>query len=106
MNAHHGVKISLMSDSTQAFGTFAELRQYVADTLGKLESLSADRFPLTEDILFRAGEPCAIYFCLQGPRQVRLSALWETDENRILFYGSCGRRVQRTQLVASPRLVV
>jgi hypothetical protein len=93
-----------MPNSMQAFGTLEELRQYVAETLGKLESLSADRFPLTEDVLFRAGEPCAIYFCLHGPRQVRLSALWETDNNRILFYSSCGRRASETQLSLSPRI--
>lgn len=93
-----------MSDSTKSFGTFDELRKYVAETLGKLESLSADRFPLTEDVLFRAGKPCAIYFCLHGPRQVRLSALWETDNNRILFYSSCGRRAIETQLSLSPKI--
>ncbi len=94
-----------MSEIKQSFATLEELRQYVAETLGKLESLRYDQFPLTEDLLFRSGQPCAVYFCLHGPRQVRLSAVWETDENRILFYASCGRRVQRTQLVEAPRLV-
>lgn len=93
-----------MSDSKQSFSTFEELRSYVAETLGKLESLKSEHFPLTEDVLFRSGEPCAIYFCLHGPRQVRLSALWETEKNRILFYGSCGRRVGEAELAASPKL--
>ena len=93
-----------MADIKQSFGTIEELRQYVAETLGKLESLRSDIFPLTEDILFRSGEPCGIYFCLHGPRQVRLGALWETDKNRILFYGSCGRRVNQTHLESSPKL--
>lgn len=94
-----------MSDIKQSFTTIEELRQYVAETLGELESLRFDQFPLTEDLLFRSGQPCAVYFCLHGPRQVRLSAVWETEANRILFYGSCGRRVQRTQLLEAPRLV-
>jgi len=93
-----------MAESKQSFETVEQLRQFVAETLGKLESLKIDSFPLTEDVLFRAGEPCAVYFCLHGPRQVRLSALWETVENRILFYGSCGRRVGLTQLECSPKL--
>ncbi len=93
-----------MAESKRSFGTVEELRRYVAETLGKLESLKVDSFPLTEDLLFRSGEPCAVYFCLHGPRQVRLSALWETVENRILFYGSCGRRVGLTQLDVSPKL--
>lgn len=94
-----------MPNSKQSFATFEELRRYVAETLGKFESLKAEQFPLTEDVLFRSGKPCAIYFCLHGPRQVRLTAVWETDENRILFYGSCGRRVQRRQLDSSPKLM-
>ena len=93
-----------MLDSKQSFATFEELRGFVADTLGKIESLKAEHFPLTEDLLFRSGQPCGIYFCLHGPRQVRLSAVWETVENRILFYRSCGRRVLRTQLTAAPKL--
>lgn len=93
-----------MADSKHSFDTIDELRRYVAETLGKFESLKVDSFPLTESILFRAGEPCAVYFCLHGPRQVRLSALWETVENRILFYGSCGRRVGQTQLGFGPKL--
>lgn len=93
-----------MSDSKQSFGTFDELRGFVAQTLGKLESLQSEHFKLTEDVLFRSGQPCAIYFCLHGPRQLRLSAVWETQENRILFYDSCGRRVHRTQLESAPKL--
>ena len=34
---------------------------------------------------------------------MRLTAIWETDRNTILFYGSCGRRVQRTRLVEAPK---
>ncbi len=45
-----------------------------------------------------------MYFCLEGPRALRLTAIWETDRNTILFYGSCGRRMQRTRLIQSPTL--
>lgn len=93
-----------MADSQHSFETIEELRCYVAETLGKLESLKPDSFPLSENILFRSGEPCAVYFCLHGPRQIRLSAIWDTVENRILFYGSCGRRVGQTQLEYFPKL--
>ena len=93
-----------MPDKKLSFGTFEELRSYVAETLGNFESLKAERFNLTEDTLYRAGRPCAVYFCLHGPREVRLSAVWETDGNRVLFYGSCGRRVQSMQLATAPKL--
>jgi hypothetical protein len=45
-----------------------------------------------------------MYFCLQGPQALRLTAIWETDCNTILLYGSCGRRMQRTRLIESPTL--
>lgn len=93
-----------MPDSKHSFTTFEELRRFVAETLGKMESLKSEHFPLTEDVLYRSGSPCGVYFCLHGPRQVRLSAVWETDTNRILFYGSCGRRVLRTQLTDAPKI--
>jgi hypothetical protein len=43
-------------------------------------------------------------FCLDGPRRMKCTAIWETDRNTILFYGSCGRRLHKTQLVAAPEL--
>jgi hypothetical protein len=33
-----------------------------------------------------------------------LTAIWETDGNTILFYGSRGERFRKTQLVAAPRI--
>lgn len=53
---------------------------------------------MTERILLRGGKPCGIYFCLHGPRAVKFSAIWETDGNTVLFYGSSGERFQKTQL--------
>ncbi len=59
---------------------------------------------MTERILTRGGKPCGIYFCLQGPRATRFSAIWETDRNQVLFYGAAGERFQKTQLVEGPIL--
>jgi hypothetical protein len=33
-----------------------------------------------------------------------LAAIWETDSNTILFYGSRGERFRKTQLIAPPRI--
>jgi hypothetical protein len=61
-------------------------------------------FQMTERILVRAGKPCGIFFCLHGPRAVKFTAIWETDRNQILFYGSSGERFQRIQLLEAPGL--
>ena len=91
-----------MRQDSRHIETLEELRQFVAATLGRLEMLKSDQFELTHQVLYRSQRPCGVLFCLHGPRTLRLSAIWDTDKNRILFYGSCGRRLQRTKLVQSP----
>lgn len=81
-----------------------ELRGYVNQTLCEYHQLQLDAFAMTERILHRAGKPCGIYFCLHGPRSVKFTAIWETERNQILFYGSTGERFQKTQLCDGPRL--
>jgi hypothetical protein len=55
-------------------------------------------FSMSERILVRSGKPCGIYFCLHGPRSVRLTAIWEIERNTILFYGATGEKLSKTQL--------
>ena len=91
-----------MVETAKSVHSMEELRRYVADTLSSIENLRADQFQLSQRVLHRGGRFCGIHFCLQGPRDLRLSAIWETDQNSILFYDSCGRRMQRTKLAHSP----
>jgi hypothetical protein len=93
-----------MLKHSKRFQTLDELRCFVAETLASFESLKADQCPLTQQILYRSGKPCATQFCLQGPRAVCLTAIWDMDNNRVLFYGSGGQRMSRIELVKSPRL--
>ena len=93
-----------MLTETQRLNDLHAIRQYVNQTLCQKDRLETNYFPLSEKILVRGGAPCGLYFCLHGPRSLRLSAIWETDSNTILFYGSRGERFRRTQLVAPPRI--
>ena len=93
-----------MRQDSRHIETLEELRQFVADTLGRLEMLKSDQFELTQQVLYRAHKPCGVLFCLHGPRALRLSAIWDTDQNRILFYGSCGRRMHSTTLDRAPKI--
>ena len=79
----------------------ATIRHYINQTLCERDKLEIDCFPLTERILLRNGKPCGIYYCLIGPRSLRLSAIWDTENGTILFYGSRGERFLKTQLTAS-----
>ncbi len=94
----------LMLTSERQIQSLDDLRNYVNETLCDFGQLEPDAFRMTERILVRTGKPCGIYFCLHGPRSVKFSAIWETEQNRVLFYDSSGERCQKTQLVAASAL--
>ena len=93
-----------MLECKQSIQNFDDIRRYVTETLSNIELLRPDSSQLTLRLLKRSGQPCGIHFCLHGPRAVKLSAIWETDANTILFYGSRGERVQRTCLATEPEV--
>jgi len=80
------------------------LREYVYETICRHEQLELGAFQMTERILLRGGRPCGVHFCLHGPRSVKVTAIWETIRNTILFYGSTGERFHKTQLTEAPHL--
>ena len=81
-----------------------DLRTFVHFTICQQNELQVGAFDITERILVRGERPCGIFFCLNGPRSVKLTAIWETDRNTVLFYSSSGERVCKTQLVHAPVL--
>ena len=81
-----------------------DLRKYVNETLCQHDQLEFGQFQMTERILVRGGQACGMFFCVHGPRAVKVTAIWETDSNTILFYDSTGKRFHKTQLIAAPRL--
>ena len=93
-----------MLTSSPVIQTLDELRDFVNEVLCEHSELESGAFRLTERILIRADRPCGIYFCLHGPRSVKFSAIWETEHNTLLFYGSTGERFCKMQLVEAPRL--
>jgi len=91
-----------MSSSSNEIKTIDQLREFVYLTLCEYGHFEPGAFPMSEHILLRSGDPCGMHFCLQGPREVRVSAIWETDGNGVFFYGSDGRRFRKIQLVDAP----
>jgi hypothetical protein len=81
------------------------LRDYVNKILRQQDQLELDAFRMTERILLRGSKPCGIFFCLHGPRSVKVTAIWETESNTILFYNSTGQRFHRTRLTNAPTLI-
>lgn len=93
-----------MSAQPLQIDNLTDLRTYVHTTICQQNELQVDAFQITERILVRGRKACGIFFCLHGPRSVKLTAIWETDRNTILFYSSSGERVCKTQLVQAPVL--
>jgi hypothetical protein len=93
-----------MSTRVYQIDSVEDLRNYVNITLCEYYELKDGAFQMTEQVLVRSGKPCGIFFCLNGPRAVRFTAIWETDRNQILFYGPRGERFLKTQLLESPVL--
>jgi hypothetical protein len=93
-----------MPDDQIAIKTIQQLRQYVSHTLCQRNDFEEGIFQVTERILTKGERTCGIFFCLHGPRSVKLTAVWETETNSILFYGSTGERFRKAKLSAAPAL--
>lgn len=87
-----------MCESTDQIRTLNDLRQYIHRELCARENLLADQFTMTEMPLMRKNRSCGIQFSLQGPRSVRLGAIWASDHNTVYFYDACGERYGKVQL--------
>jgi len=84
--------------------TLHDLRTYVHENICEHNELEPGIFQMTEHQLTRGGKPCGVFFCLYGPRSVRLTAIWETDRNSVLFYDSAGERTSIMRLAQAPKL--
>ncbi len=74
------------------------IREVVLEELCKMHQLLPDAFPLTEKTLHKQGKTCGIFYCLHGPRSIRLTAVLDIETARVLFYDSTGQR-SRTRCV-------
>ncbi len=93
-----------MTQCNEKLSSVDQLRQFVLQTLCQQNDLEMDVFPVSERMLIKRGKPVGIQFCLHGPRNVRFMAIWETEKQTVLFYGSSGQRTGRVQLSHSPQL--
>lgn len=87
-----------MCESLDDIRTLDDLRLYIHQTLCQKENLLADQFSMSEMVLVRRGRDCGLQFSLQGPRSVRLGAIWASDHNMIYFYDAQGERYAKVRL--------
>lgn len=72
--------------------TFDVVKEFVRGELCENNQLEKDAFQMSERLLTRQGKPVGFYFCIYGPRSVRLTAVWDLHSGIVLFYDSLGRR--------------
>ena len=77
---------------------FQHVREFVRNELCDNNFLERDAFEMSEQLLTRKGKPCGFYFCIYGPRSVRLTAVWDLNEGSIFFYDSLGRRASNVHV--------
>lgn len=85
--------------------TLDDLRDFIHGTICELNEFEPDVFEMTEVIITRGKRPCGRLFCLHGPRRVRLTAIWETDSNTVLFYDAAGERSRKVRLTNAAHLL-
>ena len=89
----------MVTATTTEVGSMADLRYFVYQTLCRDHELLLNAFPTTEKVLKRSNDDCCgVMFCLHGPRAVKFSAIWEKENNRVLFYGPTGKRYMLVEL--------
>ena len=74
------------------------LRELIRTKLADLGQLEEEAFPMSERVVVRGGKPCGIYFCMHGPRSVKLTAVADLERRHVFFYGSDGQRADKTEL--------
>ncbi len=82
--------------------TFEELLAHVRQLLCAQDSLDPEQTPVTQSLITRSGRICGLFFYAQGPRNVKTYAIWASEQQRILFYDSQGRRYAQTRLLEGP----
>lgn len=76
------------------------LRRIVQQKLCEIGMLEVDQFPMTERSVLKADRVCGLYFCLHGPRSVKLTAIADFEKSSLICYGSDGTRKAEEKLVA------
>lgn len=68
------------------------LRESVERRLCELGHLEPKQFPMTQREVVRNGKTCGLYFCVHGPRSVKITAIADFKARTLILYGSDGIR--------------
>ncbi|MGB7324163.1 MAG: hypothetical protein WBD31_04790 [Rubripirellula sp.] len=61
---------------------------------------------MTQREVVRGGKSVGVYFCVHGPRSVKLTAICDFNKKQVIFYGSDGIRRESMPVVVQPPAAV
>ena len=79
--------------------TIEQLHAYVHAVLCEKENLLPEMFVTQRTTLRRGDRSCGLQFHLQGPRCIKLGAVWAADQNIVFFYDTRGTRYLKVRLL-------
>ncbi len=91
-----------MSQAVVACAAVEDLAAFVHQVLCDKDALDPAQTPMFRTPLRKAGRACGLIFHVEGPRLLRTSAVWSADDDRVIFYDSCGQRFREVRLSESP----
>lgn len=91
-----------MPQAVVACAALEDLTAYVRKVLCERDALDPGQTPLFRTPLRKAGRACGLVFHVEGPRLLRTSAVWSSDDDRVVFYDSTGQRFHEAELSESP----
>ena len=91
-----------MFECVDGIRSLDDLRNYIHEKLCSCENLVRAQFMMSEMLLPRRGRACGLQFSLQGPRSVRLAAIWPSAHNVMSFYYARGTRSLKVNLRQRP----
>src|SRR5262245_58062873 len=92
-----------MGPAVVGFSSVEELAAFVHAALCEKDTLDPRQTPLFRTPLRKAGRNCGLVFHVEGPRLLRTSAVWSTDDDRVIFYDSTGVRFRDVALALALR---
>jgi hypothetical protein len=87
-----------------AFSAVEDLAGFVHSVLCDKDALDPAQAPLFRTPLRRGDRVCGLVFHVEGPRLLRTSAVWSSDDSRVIFYDSSGLRFREVELSETPSL--
>jgi hypothetical protein len=71
---------------------FPTLSNKIEQRLCELGQLVPNQFPMTQREVVQGGKTVGVYFCVHGPRSVKLTAICDLIKRVVVFYGTDGLR--------------